>query len=82
MASFVNLPLDLVPIILQQVLKPSHLASIRLVSRTFDAFAAPCLFQGIFIYPWHKDAKTRVLQLFWTLANCPHLAKWVKKLGQ
>ena len=99
MASFVDLPIDLLPIILRHIVRPNHLAANRLVNRSFDAFAAPRLFEEILIFAWHKDAKSRVndflfleynqrihcmqiIQLFRTLADCPQLAKWVKRLGK
>lgn len=60
MAHFVDLPLDVIPIILQHIVKPNQLAANRLVNKSFEAFAAPRLFEQIFIFAWHKDAKTRV----------------------
>src|SRR5882762_1499700 len=60
MARFVDLPIDLLPVILQHVVRPNHLAMSRLVNRQFNAFAAPRLFEQILIYAWHKNAKSRV----------------------
>jgi hypothetical protein len=60
MARFVDLPLDLIPIVLQQVVKPNHLAASCLVNKSFHAFAVPLLYEQIFVFAWHKDAKTKV----------------------
>lgn len=60
MAQFNDLPIDVLPIILQNLMKPVHLASSRLVNRSFNQFAVSQLFEHIFVFAWHKQAKTRV----------------------
>lgn len=60
MAHFTDLPLDILPLILQHLLRSNYLATTRLVNRSFDTFAAPRLFEQILIYAWHKDAKKKV----------------------
>lgn len=82
MAQFIDLPLDLLPGILQFVVRSNHLAVARLVNRRFDDFAGPLLFEQVSIYAWNKDSKNRVKQLFRVLANYPHVAKWVRTLGE
>jgi hypothetical protein len=70
MARFVDVPLELIPVILQHVVKPNHLAASRLVNRSFNEFAAPRLFEQIFIFAWHKAAKARVSKIiFWNCVN-------------
>ena len=82
MAQFLDLPLDLLPNILQFVVRSNHLAAARLVNSKFDKFAGPLLFKQVSIYAWHKNAKNRVTQLFRVLANYPHVADWVRYLGE
>lgn len=81
MAQFVDLPLDLLPAILQFVVRSNHLAATRLTSHAFNTFAAPLLFEQVSILAWHKNSKLRVKQLFRVLASYPSVAKWVKRLG-
>ncbi|KAF8510199.1 hypothetical protein BU17DRAFT_55597 [Hysterangium stoloniferum] len=80
MISFLDLPTDLLPLILQHIIKPHHLAKCCLVNRAFHSFTVPLLYERIFIYAWHKDGKTKVRKLFETLSEYPQLAKYVKKL--
>ncbi|TFY69886.1 hypothetical protein EVG20_g2955 [Dentipellis fragilis] len=60
MAEFTDLPLEILPLIVQHIVKASHLAALCLVNRSFHAFAVPLLYERIVIFPWYKDAKTRV----------------------
>ncbi|KAF8580095.1 hypothetical protein K439DRAFT_1637353 [Ramaria rubella] len=80
MLRFLDLPLELLPVILQNILKPHHLALCCLVNKAFASFSTPQLYRRIFIYAWHKQGKLKVTTLFKTLSECPHLAKWVTKL--
>ncbi|KAI0062515.1 hypothetical protein BV25DRAFT_1803980 [Artomyces pyxidatus] len=80
MALFLDLPIELLPLILQHVVKASHLARIALVNRSFYTFAVPLLYERITIYPWYRHSKTRVVQLFTTLAEHPDLALFVRRL--
>lgn len=80
MERFSQLPLELLPSILDHFLRPSQIASVCLVNSSFYAFAVQDLYRRAFIYAWHKDGKTKVKQLFTTLGNCPHLAKYVHQL--
>ena len=100
-AQFADLPLELLPVIVQYVVKPSHLAAICLVDHRFYEFTIPLLYERVFIYAWHKEGKAKVsgsfynheecpelltriqvIRLFRTLAEYPHLAKYVLQLGQ
>ena len=63
MARFLDIPVDLLPLILQHLVRPNHLAASRLVNSSFGTFAVPFLFEQIFIFAWHKDAKIRVIAL-------------------
>ncbi|KAF8470403.1 hypothetical protein DFH94DRAFT_208822 [Russula ochroleuca] len=80
MTRFEDLPLDLLPQILVHLVLPDHLAALCLVSRTFYSFSVPNLYRRIVILPWHKSSKSRVTQLFRTLAECPNLACLVHQL--
>ncbi|EIM87235.1 uncharacterized protein STEHIDRAFT_168052 [Stereum hirsutum FP-91666 SS1] len=80
MAQLHDLPLELLPLIIQHLLKASHLASVCLVNHAFNDFAVPMLYERLVIYPWYKDAKIKVAKLFKTLAEYPHHAKHVKRL--
>ncbi|KAI6122130.1 hypothetical protein EV401DRAFT_2056560 [Pisolithus croceorrhizus] len=68
-----DIPLELV-VIFNFVLKPYHLEALCLVNRAFNRFATPLLYRHIYIFPWHKDSKSKVFSLFRTLVECPHLA--------
>ncbi|KAI0752600.1 hypothetical protein C8Q80DRAFT_1217127 [Daedaleopsis nitida] len=81
LAQFLDLPVELLPDIVQHVVKPSHLAALCLVNQSFHTFAVPHLYERVFIYAWHKEGKAKVIQLFKTLAEYPHLAKHVQQLG-
>ncbi|KAK7682783.1 hypothetical protein QCA50_014167 [Cerrena zonata] len=77
-----DLPIELVPVILENIVKPSHLVHICLVNRTFDIFARESLYSKVFIYSWHKNVKTKIVKLFETLASSPHLAKYVQEMSE
>ncbi|RDB17281.1 hypothetical protein Hypma_001720 [Hypsizygus marmoreus] len=80
MVQFLDLPIELLPLILSNLPKPHHLASACLVNKAFHIFAVPNLYERASIYAWHRDGKRKVIQLFNTLAECPHLAKYVRRL--
>ncbi|KAI6123361.1 hypothetical protein EV401DRAFT_1857935 [Pisolithus croceorrhizus] len=80
MAQLMNTPLELLIVIFNFVLKPHHLAALCLVNRAFNRFATPLLYRQIYIFPWHKDSKSKVFSLFSTLDECPHLAAYVQTL--
>ncbi|KAM5546113.1 hypothetical protein V8D89_000239 [Ganoderma adspersum] len=80
LAQFIDLPVELLPIVVQHIVRPSHLAAVCLVNQSFYTFAVPLLYERIFIYAWHKEGKAKVLKLFRTLADYPHLAKLVQQL--
>ena len=60
MAYFEDLPVELLPLIVVHLLKPGHLSSLCLVSRTFHLASVPELYKRIAIFPWHKSSKSRV----------------------
>ncbi|TCD67169.1 hypothetical protein EIP91_000395, partial [Steccherinum ochraceum] len=80
MTTFLDLPLELLPLILQHFLRPSHLALAALVNKDFHSFAIPHLYRKVYIYAWHTNVKTRFVKLFETLASCPHLARFVEEM--
>ncbi|KAJ3887601.1 hypothetical protein GG344DRAFT_90404 [Lentinula edodes] len=77
---FLDLPLDLLPVIFNQFSLPRHLRNICLVNKTFQLFATPKLYEQIYIHSWHKQGKERVILLFLSLSRYPHLAKHVRRL--
>ncbi|KAF9531062.1 hypothetical protein CPB83DRAFT_849257 [Crepidotus variabilis] len=74
---FLDLPVDVLPVILHFVVKSSHLASACLVNKEFSTFATPLLYDSVCIYSWHIDGKKKVLQLFETLRTSTNLAQLV-----
>ncbi|KAI1787138.1 hypothetical protein LXA43DRAFT_1167597 [Ganoderma leucocontextum] len=83
-AQFIHLSVELLPIVVQHIVRPSHLAAICLVNQSFYfyTFALPLLYERIFIYAWHKEGKVKVFKLFRTLADYPDLVRLVQKLPQ
>lgn len=55
-----NLPSEIFPIILGHVVKEGDLAACCLVNRVFQLFAAPILYESVYIYAWHKNWKEKV----------------------
>ncbi|KAH8102069.1 hypothetical protein BXZ70DRAFT_1016133, partial [Cristinia sonorae] len=80
LAIFQELPLDLLPLILWQLVRPSHVANASLVNKGFYTFAIGQLYRRVFIYAWHANVKTRFVKLFRTLSNSPELARLVEEL--
>ncbi|KAI0767578.1 hypothetical protein C8Q74DRAFT_1281089 [Fomes fomentarius] len=80
-AQFNDLPVELLPLIVQHVVKPSHLVALCLVNKSFYTFVVLLLYERIFIYAWHKEGKAKVIKVFRTLAEYPHLAKLVQQLA-
>ena len=56
---FPDLPVDLLPLILQHIVRPQHLAWVCLVNKDFHSFAIVYLYGRIAIYPWFKGGKIR-----------------------
>ncbi|TDL27812.1 hypothetical protein BD410DRAFT_712707 [Rickenella mellea] len=75
---FNDLPQELLPLIIQQIVKPQHLAWSCPVSKMFYRYAVPRLYERAAIFAWYKEGKIR--EAPWTLANCPHLARHVRRL--
>jgi len=57
MTTFNNLPLELLPVIVQNVVNPESLASFCLVNKTFCGFTRPFLYHTIAIFPWNQKEK-------------------------
>lgn len=60
MAVFADLPLELLPLVIEHVVKASHLAKICLVNRRFYEFTTLQLYGRIIIRHWYKDVKNKV----------------------
>ncbi|KIK35261.1 hypothetical protein CY34DRAFT_17141 [Suillus luteus UH-Slu-Lm8-n1] len=67
--SFVDIPLELLPIIFDSVVRAQHLAFLCLVNKSFNEFAIPRLYKRVYIYAWHTKAKAKVVLLFQTLTG-------------
>ncbi|TBU47149.1 hypothetical protein BD309DRAFT_1057210 [Dichomitus squalens] len=80
-AQFLDLPIELLPSIVHHIVRASHLAALCLVNHSFYKFTITLLYERVFIYAWHKEGKSKVIKLFRTLADYPHLAKLVQQLG-
>ncbi|EIW79601.1 hypothetical protein CONPUDRAFT_125965 [Coniophora puteana RWD-64-598 SS2] len=78
--SFVDLPIELLPFVVESVVKPQHLAALCLVDRTFNAVSTARLYERVVIYAWYREAKERIRLVFRTLAEHPHLARHVHSL--
>ena len=57
MITFNDLPLELLPGIVQNVVKPMNLASFCLVNKIFCEFTRPFLYHTIAVFPWHHKEK-------------------------
>jgi hypothetical protein len=58
-SSFVDLPVELLPVVLDHLLK-SHLLACCLVSHSFCTFATPKLYEYASIFSWRRNAKAKV----------------------
>ncbi|KAJ3988777.1 hypothetical protein F5890DRAFT_1402401 [Lentinula detonsa] len=80
MINFIDLPLDLLPVILHHLALPQHFHKICLVNKIFNRFATPKLYERISVYSWHKHGKEKVILLFLSLSRYPHVAQHVRRL--
>ncbi|KAF4613324.1 hypothetical protein D9613_010978 [Agrocybe pediades] len=78
--AFQDLPLEILPEILQHIVRPQHLASACLVNKKFHQFTVTRLYERVSIYSWHKEGKIKVIKLFDTLSKYPYLASLLRKL--
>ena len=69
MTGFLDLPVELLPLILQHIVRPAHIASLCLVNKQFQTFATSQLYERVFIFAWHTDSKTRVSFNSWWFAR-------------
>lgn len=60
MGKLVDLPVELLPFIVQHVIRPSHLSALCLVNKSFYVFAVELLYRSVYIYSWHKDWRAKV----------------------
>ncbi|KII93204.1 hypothetical protein PLICRDRAFT_151711 [Plicaturopsis crispa FD-325 SS-3] len=80
LTQFLDLPVELLPLIFRHILKSQHLASTCLVNKSFHTFATPLLYERAYIFAWHKNGKSKVIKLFRTLCKCPQLARYIRRL--
>jgi len=60
MSQFLDLPLELLPVILSQLVSPHHLALCCLVNKTFFSFTIPQLYERVYVSAWHRQGKAKV----------------------
>ena len=58
-AHFNDLPVELLPLVVSHIVRPSSLATLCLVNKTFYTVAVPLLYERVFIYAWHKEGKAK-----------------------
>lgn len=58
--SFLGLPIEILPEIVDHIVKPQHLARVCLVNKAFNIFASEKLYARIYIYSWHRESKIKV----------------------
>ncbi|KAJ3829552.1 hypothetical protein EV361DRAFT_791836 [Lentinula raphanica] len=80
MVNFVDLPLDLLPVIIQHLTLPWHLYQLCLVDKNFNRFSTPKLYERISVYSWHKHGKEKIVLLFHSLSRYPLVAQHVRRL--
>ena len=56
-AKFLDLPLELLPVIFDFIVSPPHLRCLCLVNKSFNEFAIQRLYQRIYCYAWHNNSK-------------------------
>ncbi|EJD01906.1 uncharacterized protein FOMMEDRAFT_68396, partial [Fomitiporia mediterranea MF3/22] len=59
-----DLPLELLPLIVQQIIRPHHLTQLCLVNKDFYSCAVPLLYERTAIFAWHREGKKRVCEHF------------------
>jgi hypothetical protein len=55
-----DLPFDLLPVILAHLEHPRLWYTASLVNKSFYGFTVACLYRQISVYSWHKHGKTKV----------------------
>ncbi|KAG8703946.1 hypothetical protein FRC09_003855 [Ceratobasidium sp. 395] len=74
------IPSELFHEIFKHVEPRAELTQCCLISKTCYLYATPLLYEWIYVYTWHTDAKKRVSIILETLAGSPRLAFHVKIL--
>ena len=57
---FNDLPVELLPLVVRNVVRPSHLARLCLINKSFHVFAVEHLYEAVYIYSWHKEWREKV----------------------
>lgn len=58
-----DLPIEILPEIIDHVAKPQHLAHLCLVNKAFHRFAVEKLYERIYIYSWHREGKAKACKV-------------------
>ena len=70
MSDLRNLPLDVLPCILDHLTGESSLKAVSLVSKVFLAAATPLLYRSISVVPEKKWTNNRVTPVYFVLVLC------------
>lgn len=85
---------ELVPCVLEQLSRPSHIASAMRVCKTWEHHLKKALYREVWVRPWEAapkakvgagrlvDAHDQLIGLFETLAARPDLCAFVRSLGE
>ena len=63
MVEFNDLPIEIIPVITRQLLRPHHLATASLVNRSFYTYTIPLLYERASIFAWHRESKVKASRL-------------------
>ena len=55
-----DLPFDILPLIVQYIVRPNHLSQLCLVNKVFHLYATIELYNHPTIFAWHKGSKENV----------------------
>lgn len=59
-AQFADLPIEVLPIILQNIPRIQDLSACSLVSKAFHELGVPVLYRWVYIHSWRRDGKEKV----------------------
>jgi hypothetical protein len=57
MVRFDDLPLEIVPLVIEKIRHVQALAQVSVVNKTFYAFVVPLLYRQICVFSWHGKQK-------------------------
>ncbi|KJA23909.1 hypothetical protein HYPSUDRAFT_66002 [Hypholoma sublateritium FD-334 SS-4] len=75
-----DLPIEILPEIIDHVAKPQHLAHLCLVNKAFHRFAVPKLYERVYIYSWHREGKAKACKVQYVEENRVNILNQVIQL--